>query len=133
MVSISEIKASNAQISKDTVPQTAVFTGATDGIGKATLTRLISTKVPVKVYVVGRNGEKHKAFLDRLRESNKQAQLIWLEGQLSLLAETKRLCDEIKAHETIIDSLYMSAGFITSGERVGTSCIPTDPALIATN
>jgi short-subunit dehydrogenase len=120
MVSISEVGASNARITEDTAPQTAVFTGATDGIGKATLTRLISTKVPVRVYVIGRNGEKHKAFLDRLRESNKQAHIIWLEGQLSLLAETKRLCGEIKARETYIDSLCMSAGFITSGERVGT-------------
>ncbi|KAJ5593832.1 NAD(P)-binding protein [Penicillium hispanicum] len=121
MVSISEIKASNARITAETAPQTAVFTGATDGIGRATLTRLILTRAPVKVYVIGRNGEKHQAFLDGLRQSNKQAQIIWLEGQLSLLAETRRLCDDIKARETYIDTLYMSAGFITSGERVETS------------
>ncbi|PWY74394.1 NAD(P)-binding protein [Aspergillus heteromorphus CBS 117.55] len=121
MVSISDIRASNVRITADTAPQTAVFTGATDGIGKATLTRLIMTKVPVRVYVLGRNGEKHRGFLDRLREVNKQADIIWLEGQLSLLAETKMLCDEIRSRETYIDSLCMSAGFITSGERVETS------------
>ncbi|PYH97319.1 NAD(P)-binding protein [Aspergillus ellipticus CBS 707.79] len=121
MVSIPEAKASNARITEDTAPHTAVFTGATDGIGKATLTRLISTKTSVRVYVIGRNGEKHRVFLDRLRESNKQAHIIWLEGQLSLLAEVKRLCDEIRAWETYIDTLFMSAGFITSGERVETS------------
>ncbi|OKL61931.1 hypothetical protein UA08_03017 [Talaromyces atroroseus] len=120
MVSISEVRASNTRITADTVPHTAVFTGATDGIGKASLTRLIATKLPVKVYVIGRNGEKHKAFLDELRGFNKQANIIWLEGQLSLLADTKRLCDEIKAREKCIDTLYMSAGFI-SGERLETS------------
>lgn len=76
MVSISEVRASNARIAEYTPPQTAVFTGSTDGIGKATLIQLISTKVPVMVYVIGRNGEKHKAFPDRLRESNRQAQII---------------------------------------------------------
>lgn len=120
MVSISEIKASNIRLTKDTAPHTAVLTGATDGIGKATLIRLISTKLPVKVYVIGRNGDRHRAFLDRLRETNKQANIIWLEGQLSLLADARRLCDEIKARETYIDTLYMSAGFISSGERIGT-------------
>ena len=120
MVSISEIKASNNRITEKTAPHTAVFTGATDGIGKASLIRLVSTKVPIKVYVIGRNGDRHKGFLDSLRESNKQANIIWIEGQLSLLADTRRICDEIKSHETSIDSLYMSAGFISSGERTGT-------------
>ncbi|KAJ5105420.1 NAD(P)-binding protein [Penicillium alfredii] len=121
MTAISEVKASNVRISDETAPQTVVMTGATDGIGKATLIRLIATKVPVKVYVIGRNGEKHNAFLDQLRGSNKLAQIIWLEGQLSLLADTRRLCDEIQSREQHIDVLYMSAGFIASGERIETS------------
>jgi len=120
MVSISEVKASNIRISKDTAPHTAVFTGGTDGIGKATVTRLVATKLPIRVYVIGRNGEKHKPFLDVLRKSNDKADVVWLEGQISLLAETKRLCDIIKARETSIDILFMSAGFIPSGERIGT-------------
>src|ERR1700761_6668439 len=99
MVSISEIRASNAQITKDKAPQIAVFTGATDGIGKATLIRLVSTKLPMKIYVIGRNGEKHKQFLDELRKSNIRVDIVWLEGQISLLAETKRLCDEIRWRE----------------------------------
>ncbi|KAI2907269.1 hypothetical protein CBS63078_4860 [Aspergillus niger] len=102
-------------------PIESVFTGATDGIGKATLTRLISTNLPVRVYVIGRNGKRHQAFLDELRLSNRQAQITWLEGQLSLLADTKKLCDEIKRRETSLDCLYLSAGFISSGERIETS------------
>ncbi|PYI11736.1 NAD(P)-binding protein [Aspergillus sclerotiicarbonarius CBS 121057] len=121
MVSLPEIRASNARITSTTAPHVSIFTGATDGIGKATLTRLISTNLPMKVYIIGRNSEKHQPFLSKLRESNNQADIIWLEGQLSLLADTKRLCDEVKARETSIDCLYMSAGFIASGERVETS------------
>lgn len=119
MVSISEAKASNSRLSENTAPQTAVFIGGTDGIGKATLTRLVATKLPIKVYVIGRNGEKQKLFLDELRKSNDKADIVWLEGQISLLADTKRLCDIIKGRETSIDILYMSPGFITKGERLG--------------
>ncbi|PWY94620.1 hypothetical protein BO94DRAFT_572191, partial [Aspergillus sclerotioniger CBS 115572] len=130
MVSIPEIRASNARITTTTAPQIVVFTGATDGIGKATLTRLISTNLPIKIYAIGRNGQKHESFLSQLRKSNKKATIIWLEGQISLLADTKRLCDEIKARETFIDCLYMSAGFITSGERVETpESLPLSQAL----
>ncbi|GKZ34792.1 hypothetical protein AbraIFM66950_005148 [Aspergillus brasiliensis] len=121
MASISEIRASNARITSETVPHTAVFTGATDGIGKATLTRLVLTKLPVRVYVIGRNGKKHQAFLDELRQSNRHAEITWMEGQLSLLADTKRLCDEIRKHEKSLDCLYLGAGFISSGERIETT------------
>lgn len=121
MASISEVKASNNRISQDTAPRTAVITGATDGIGKATLTRLIATKLAMKIYVIGRNGSKHQQFLDELRKSNERADIVWLEGQLTLLAETKRLCDIIKQRETSIDMLLLSAGFIPPGERIGTS------------
>ncbi|CAI6094551.1 unnamed protein product [Clonostachys chloroleuca] len=120
-VSISEVKASNRRISQDTAPQTAVFTGATDGIGKASLARLVSTKLPIRIYVIGRNGEKHKPFLDQLRASNGKADIIWLEGQVSLLADTKRLCETIKEREKSLDILYTSPGFLTRGERTETS------------
>ncbi|CAK7237310.1 hypothetical protein SBRCBS47491_009932 [Sporothrix bragantina] len=115
MVSISEIKASNARNTIDTVPRTSVMYGATDGIGKAFLTRLIDTKLPIRVYVVGRNGDKHKAFLDSLRKTSPKADLIWLECQLSQGAEIQKICNEVKRRETSIDLLYMSAGFINAG------------------
>lgn len=119
MVALSEVKASNARISQDIAPRTAVITGGTDGIGKATLTRLVSTKLPIRIYVIGRNGDKHKPFLDQLRRSNDKADIIWIEAQISLLAEVKRVCGLIKEREKSIDLLYMSVGFI-KGERLGT-------------
>ncbi|VUC31422.1 unnamed protein product [Clonostachys rosea] len=131
-VSISEVKASNSRISKDTAPRIAVFTGGTDGIGKASLSRLVATKLPIKIYVIGRNGEKHKPFLDQLRASNGEADIIWLEGQVSLLADTKRLCEIIKEREESLDILYTSPGFLARGERTGVETsegLPTSLAL----
>lgn len=121
MVSITDIKASNARITLDTVPRTSVLYGATDGIGKAFLIRLLATQLVVQVYVVGRNGDKHKPFLDGLRKTHPKASIIWLECQLSQIADTKRVCDEVRRRETSLDLLYMSAGFIDAGNtKTGT-------------
>lgn len=116
MVSISDVKASNARITLDSVPRVSVLSGATDGIGKAFLTRLVATKLEIRVYVLGRNGGKHKPFLDELRRSNAKADVIWIECQLSQGADIRKACDEVKRRETSIDLLYMSAGFIQTGD-----------------
>lgn len=119
MVSISRIRASNALITADTVPRVAVVAGGTAGIGKATLSLLVSKKTPIKIYVVGRDEAKMKPFLDQLRQSNDQADIIGLEGQVSSLADTKRLCDKIKSQENSIDLLFLSAGAIPIAGRQG--------------
>jgi hypothetical protein len=94
MPSLASIKASNAIITDENLPHVAVFVGATAGIAKSILTLLISKKIPIRVYILGRNGAAHKPFLDDLRMSNSNATIVWLEGQVSLLSETRRLCDE---------------------------------------
>lgn len=120
MVSMSQIRASNARVAEELAPLTAVFTGATDGIGKAALAQLVKTRLPIKAYIIGRNGDKHKAFLEELRRVNGKAEIIWLEGQVSLMSDIKRVCEEIKSREQSIDLLYQSAGQITGGQRFGT-------------
>lgn len=94
MPSFATIKASNAKITEADTPRVAVYVGATAGIARASLKLLVSKKTPIKVYVLGRNESKHKTFLDELRASNSKATIVWLEGQVSLLSETQRLCDE---------------------------------------
>ncbi|KAH6971367.1 hypothetical protein BKA56DRAFT_495030 [Ilyonectria sp. MPI-CAGE-AT-0026] len=121
MVTLNEIRASNSRITSDVAPKVIVSVGGTAGIGKGTLFQLLSLGLPMKVYVVGRNGAAQKLFIDQLRQSNPQAEIIWLEGQISLMAETSRLCSEVKAREQKIDLLLLSAGFLPMGQRQETS------------
>jgi NAD(P)-dependent dehydrogenase (short-subunit alcohol dehydrogenase family) len=116
-VTISEVKASNSSITSETAPRTAVFIGATAGIGKATLTRLVAQHTAIKVYLVGRNAAKHQAFVDQLRESNSEANIIFLEGEVSLMAEVQRICNEIKAKDSSIDAVFLSTGYIPHSGR----------------
>jgi NADP-dependent 3-hydroxy acid dehydrogenase YdfG len=124
MVSLPETRDSNAQISDAYTPRLAVFVGGTAGIGKAALTALVSQKTPLKIYILGRNEASHREFLQHLQQSNSQAEIVWLEGQVTLLAEVKRLCIEIKSREESIDLLFLSAGFLPFTRRQGNYPIP---------
>lgn len=127
-ISIAEVKNSNSQITTATAPRTAVFIGATAGIGKAALTRLVAQQTSIKIYIVGRNAEKQQQFIAQLQKSNKNAMIIFLEGEVSLMAEVKRICAEIKAKESSIDAMFLSTGYIPHGGRE--SCYPQSRRLL---
>lgn len=116
-VTITEVKSSNSQITTEIAPKIAVFVGATSGIGKAALSRLLAQQTAIKVYLIGRNAAKNQALIAQLRETNSKANIIFLEGEVSLLAEVKRICGEIKAKESSIDALYLSTGYIPHAGR----------------
>lgn len=60
-----------------------------------------------------------KPFLDELRASNPTADLIYVPGEVSLLAEVKRISLDIKSREPTIDLLFLSAGYAPLGGRIG--------------
>ncbi|KAG7121186.1 hypothetical protein VDGD_02653 [Verticillium dahliae] len=123
MVAIKQIRACNGQLNDETVPRTAVFVGATSGIGKATLQSLVNIGSPVRAYIVGRASTESamKPFLDELRASNPKADLIYVPGEVSLLAEVKRISLDIKSREPTVDLLFLSAGYAPLGGRIDTS------------
>ncbi|KAK9367257.1 hypothetical protein V1509DRAFT_191901 [Lipomyces kononenkoae] len=119
MVSYKEIQASNALINDATAPHVAVFVGATSGIGKFTVRALVATGASVRIYLVGRKcseGRTH-AFIQELCAINPKAEVIWTEGEVSLLAETKRVCQVIKSKESRVDLLFLTAGYAPFGPR----------------
>ncbi|KAF3905742.1 hypothetical protein AA313_de0202400 [Arthrobotrys entomopaga] len=123
MVSYKQILASNALINDETVPRVAVFVGGTSGVGKLTIRALIATGASMRIYIVGRKSAKEitLAFIEEQRTINAKAELIWIEGEVSLLAESQRICLEIKSKEPRIDLLFMSTGYTPFGPRNETS------------
>ncbi|KAL2760200.1 hypothetical protein ACRALDRAFT_1078987 [Sodiomyces alcalophilus JCM 7366] len=117
-IPLRQIESANAQLTASTAPRVVVFTGATAGIGKATLASLVSRGHPVRAYIIGRgDATRHAALLDGLRASNPTAELIYLEGQLSRMRDVKKLADSIASREDSVDALFLSAGFLPLGER----------------
>lgn len=119
MVSDKEIKSSNALINDATAPSIAVFVGGTSGIGQYTIEALVATGVSTRIYLVGRksSAERMKSFIKEMHAVNSKAEVVWVEGEVSLLAESKRVCDFIKTKESRIDLLFLTAGFAAFGGR----------------
>ncbi|KAI1742432.1 hypothetical protein F4680DRAFT_445995 [Xylaria scruposa] len=113
MVSYKEIQASNALINDATAPRVAVFVGGTSGIGKFTISALVATGVSTRIYLVGRSSseQRMRAFIQELHAVNPKAEVIWTEGEIALLAETRRVCEIIKSKESRLDLLFLSAGY----------------------
>lgn len=123
MVAYTAIKASNSLINDATAPSVSVFVGGTSGIGKLTLSALVSTGASLRIYLVGRksSSERMQLFIQELRTANPNAEIVWIEGEISLLADVKRICNEIKQKEEKIDLLFFSAGYAPMGARKETS------------
>jgi NAD(P)-dependent dehydrogenase (short-subunit alcohol dehydrogenase family) len=123
MVSYKDIQASNTLINDAAAPRVAVFVGGTSGIGKFTVQALVATGVSLRIYLVGRklSEEPMNAFIQELRAINSKAEVIWTEGEVSLLAETKRICEVIKSKESRVDLLFLTAGYAPFGTRKETA------------
>ncbi|CAM1511921.1 Fc.00g094340.m01.CDS01 [Cosmosporella sp. VM-42] len=123
MVSYKEIKTSNALINDATAPRVAVFVGGTSGIGMITVRALVATGASMRIYLVGRKGseERMRVFIQELQSINPKAEVIWTEGEVALLAETKRICEHIKRKESRVDLLFLTPGYAPFGAREETA------------
>jgi NAD(P)-dependent dehydrogenase (short-subunit alcohol dehydrogenase family) len=117
MVVISQIRLSNAQFSTS-ARLVAVFAGGTSGIGNITLGELARLRISMRAYVVGRKASeaRFKTFVDEL-DLAPNVEFVWVEGEISLLAEVKRVCEYIRSVEDHVDLLFMTTGYAPFGGR----------------
>lgn len=133
MVQLDLVRASNAALAEQQ-PLTAVFVGATTGIGEYTLRSVAKTYgkngKQLCIYLIGRNvkaAEKIFADCERICPSGRfrfiQA------GDLALLKDVDAACAELKrviaqdadkeGEPTAIDTLFMTQGVLGLGPRDG--------------
>lgn len=93
-----------------------LVTGATNGIGLEASRAL--AKMGARVVLVGRNPQKTAQVLDDLKKDTNNPDLDMLVGDLSLVAETRRLADEFKARYDRLDVLLNNAGAIFTSRQV---------------
>jgi NAD(P)-dependent dehydrogenase (short-subunit alcohol dehydrogenase family) len=92
MVKLKEVQASNAKLDKSKCPRVAVFVGATSGIGRAAVTKLMiatKDKISLRVYIINRrqSAEASKALVDTLLDLNPAVEVISIAGEVALLSE----------------------------------------------
>ncbi|KAK4494281.1 hypothetical protein PRZ48_014579 [Zasmidium cellare] len=120
MATIQQIIASNGRLCESHKSTTAVFTGVTHGIGLETLKALLRYIPKPKAILIGRSRAKFASELDALHQLNPDADISFIETELSLISEVDRTCEVIKqqAPQHSIDLLCMSQGYAPLGPRL---------------
>ncbi len=85
-----------------------LITGATAGIGKATAHGLAS--MGAKIVITGRSKEKTLATVAELKAATNNQNIDFLLGDLSVLAEVRKLAEEFKSKYARLDVLINNAG-----------------------
>ena len=121
MVNISQIRGSISQLTKDATPRIAVFFGGTSGIGKQTIDQLVRLQYPMRAYIIGRKSTEAamRPFMQNLHIINPESDFIWVEAEVSLLSEVRRVCKSIEDREEMVDLLFLSAGYAPFAGRNG--------------
>ena len=96
--------------------KTILVTGATDGIGLATATRLVELGHSVLLH--GRNKAKLDAAMQKLSKVNNQAHIEIYVADLSVLEEVKTLAGEVSKNHKQLDVLINNAGVYVVNEKV---------------
>ena len=120
MVPYTDILNSNTSLKSTGASPTAVFVGATNGIGKAALLALARHTTSPRIYVVGRTHASLAPLISQLEDINSAGTYILIEGgDLTLLSNVDKASESIRSHgDDHLDMLIMSAGYITFASRI---------------
>jgi len=100
---------------------TALFVGATAGIGEATLKAFVQNTSSPTIYLVGRSQASADAILDDCRKMNTGGTYTFIRSDVSLLANVDSVCEEIKSKEKKLDLIVLSCGYLSFDGRNGES------------
>lgn len=113
MVSTKEIVAANAAFAaKRTSEKVFVLTGATSGIGAATMQKLASMVDTATFYVAGRSAPRFSPLRAKVEALNPNIRIVFFECNVALLADMDAFSGHIAASEKSVDYLCMSQGML---------------------
>ncbi|WP_280395611.1 SDR family NAD(P)-dependent oxidoreductase [Nocardia brasiliensis] len=89
--------------------KTVVITGGTDGMGKALALAYLHRGD--RVVVIGTSSTKGQAILDAAGEFGAGARIEFIRADLSLVAENRRVIEQITASYSVVDALVLGARY----------------------
>ena len=117
MVSLKAAHSANSSLAQQHEALTAVFVGATSGIGVETL-KLFAQNVPKPTAtIIGRNRNKFEPELQNLRTLNPDGVYNFIEAEIALIKNVDAVCKQIREQTSNVDLLYLSQGYLNIGAR----------------
>ncbi len=95
--------------------KTIVITGGTDGIGRGLGLHYLDRGE--RVIVVGRNPEKGRRFLEEAQTIGSGERVAYIQADLSLVAENRRVVAEIARRHPVVDALVLAARYYRSARH----------------
>lgn len=116
MVALETVRASNQQIAS-TLPSglVAVFVGATNGVGEATVRQFAKYASAPRVYLIGRSVEAGARIVNECKALNPQGTFTFISKDTSLIRNVDEICDEIKQKEKSVNLLFLTIGTLQTG------------------
>ena len=117
MVALSDVRASNAQISTS-LPHglVAIFIGGTSGIGEYTLKQFARNACQPRIYNIGRSRKASERIEAECLKLNSDVQYTFIQADVSLIKNVDTVCETIRHKEDYVNILFLSAGTLMRGE-----------------
>ncbi|THX78773.1 hypothetical protein D6D04_05548 [Aureobasidium pullulans] len=134
MVAVETIRASNSKIAS-TLPSglVAVFVGATNGVGEATVRQFAKYASAPRVYLIGRSQDAGTRIVNECRALNAKGEFTFISKDTSLMRNVDEICETIKQKEKSVNLLFLTIGTLQTGKKmVGCDAASPDSVVIAT-
>ncbi|GFG13779.1 hypothetical protein IFM5058_06619, partial [Aspergillus udagawae] len=119
MTAIKEIRDQLPKIQRFGPGLVGVFVGGTSGIGESTAREFVRYAVSPRVYLIGRSQEAATRIQREFQELNSSSEVRFIKADVSQLRSVDDVCQQIKAQETKINLLFLSAGIFHYRGREG--------------
>ncbi|THW69377.1 hypothetical protein D6D19_08419 [Aureobasidium pullulans] len=117
MVALETIRASNSRIAS-TLPSglVAIFVGATNGVGEATVRQFAKYASAPRVYLIGRSQDAGTRIVNECRALNAKGEFTFISEDTSLMRNVDEICETIKQKEKSVNLLFLTIGTLQTGK-----------------
>ncbi|THY41927.1 hypothetical protein D6C99_07643 [Aureobasidium pullulans] len=117
MVALETIRASNSRIAS-TLPAglVAIFVGATNGVGEATVRQFAKYASAPRVYLIGRSQDAGTRIVNECRALNAKGEFNFISKDTSLMRNVDEICETIKQKEKSVNLLFLTIGTLQTGK-----------------
>jgi hypothetical protein len=112
MVALDIVKASNARLPSSL---TAVFVGATSGIGEYTLQAFVRHCAHPRAYIIGRNQDAADRIIRNAKAEKPNGEFMFIKSDVALMKNVDKVCEDIRKKEKHINLLVLSQGTLSTG------------------